>query len=179
MHLSWIFEKYSTRPAKTVDDILSSSNSGKWFLPRCRCKYGSLLVRKVFSVNIHVGEIKRLFSHFVVAISFLREESYPIPFVPRVLSSWVKGRRVGNRGKKGGRARCKPGVCFLFIVLRKCTPYTQIKFVPGVRFACAMNFTGEDAAVFYGSLRARSTCTGSVGRGGFRSFPFVQFFVKM
>jgi len=144
-------------------------DSRKWFLRLCWCKYERRSVREFASSHcqsIYTWEESNTFSPFVLAISFLSEESYPIPFVLCVLSP-----DVGERE----RTCCKPRVLFIFV--RKCALYTQIKFVPDVRFACELHRWRRRAFTAF-SLRKmylhRVRCGGFCG-----GFFFSQLFVEM
>lgn len=46
----------------------------------------------------------------------------------------IEGERRGERGEEGGNSLHINHMFFLSIIVQKCAPYTQIKFVPGVRF---------------------------------------------
>lgn len=170
--------KYSTHWRRRSTIFFSRAFPGNDFYTRAGINTEDFWFKSSLLLNRYTrGRNQTPFSPFVVAISFLSEEPYPISLVPHVLSG-SEAKRQGKRGKERKREELAVNHAFvLFIVVQKCAPYTQIKFVPGVRFACATNFTGEDAELLRLSLR--KIHLHQMRHGGFCSPLFFQFFVKM
>jgi len=97
------------------DSILSSSDSRKWFLLPCRSKYERLLWYKssLLLSRYTRGRNQTPFSRFIVAISFLSEESYSSFFVLRSSSCKEREKLTVNH------------TFIFFIVVQKCAPYAN------------------------------------------------------
>lgn len=142
---------YAFRYSTILDTLTKSTIFLPWAILRndfCTRAEEGLLVREFVSSQIsrHThGRNQTPFSPFI-AISFLSEESL-IPS-SRVIE---RKREVAGRGRREGEGERNSlhinHMFFLFIVVQKCAPYTQIKFVPGVRSTCVTNFTGEDVGL--------------------------------